>query len=148
MGTLSECGGATTPHQITHDGKTYTVGLVTQEVKIAFERKLFAQARDAALALKECMTPDEYRQHLKTLNDDYISGKYALESERAVSLLQTPKGCLLLCGLLIGADETELLRLLVRRKDEVTAMLEVVLRESFPQPEAGEEVTADADTKS
>lgn len=146
MSVISECVGPLCPHEFVHKGKTYQVRHVDQEVKAAFEKRLFGKAKEAALLLKECMTADEYREHLKKLNDDYIAGEYALESSRAIAMLGRDHGGLLLISLLLGVPEMEALRLLAERKDDLAGVLALVVRESFPTPE--EEGGADAASKS
>lgn len=136
MSALGEILGGTHPFE--HNGKRYDVGMVTQDVKLAFSRKLFQRARDAARELRGCMTADEYREHLKALNDDYLEGAYDFESGRGQKALKTVPGMLSLCSLLWGCDEHEMLLLLKARKEEVSALLAVILRESFQLEEAAE----------
>ena len=130
MSTINECLG--TPHEFTHKGKTYQVSLITQNIKAAFEKRLFARAKEAALTMRDLMTTEDYRQHLKFLNDDYIAGQYAFESDRGIKAVQTINGMVSLCSLLFNVDEQEMLKIIVERKEEVTSLVNLIFKESFP----------------
>src|SRR5581483_777209 len=125
--TASVGGGLT----FAHKDKTYTVSLITQKVKAAFEKAQFGRAREAALALKDLMDRGEYLAHLKQLNDDYISGAYGLDSERGLNFAQTTNGSILLCSLLFGVSEDEMAQLLLEAKDEITQLMSLVIKQSF-----------------
>jgi hypothetical protein len=45
----SALGGSVPNHQIVCNGKTYHVSLITQAVKVAFERTLYQKARVASV---------------------------------------------------------------------------------------------------
>lgn len=111
--------------------KTYHVSLITQKIKAAFEKAQFNRARDAALALKDLMTRDEYLDHLKALNDDFISGAYGLESERGMTFAQSSNGSIVLSSLLFNISEDEMVKLLLECRDEITQLLSLVIKESF-----------------
>lgn len=130
MSALGELLGGT--HVFTHNGADYEVSPITQKVKLDFERRLFGRAKEAALALRECMDKEEYSQHLKKLNDDYIAGEYAFESNRGMEAIKTISGMVLLSSLLFGVDEATMLRLVSERKEEVASLITVVIKESFP----------------
>src|SRR5581483_7298486 len=133
MSTISEC--LATPHEFAHKGKTYSVSLITQNVKAAFEKRLFGRAREAASAMRDLMSTEDYRQHLKALNDDYIAGQNAFESERGIKAVQTINGMVSLCSLLFDIDEQEMLKIIVERKEEVTSLVNLIFKESFPLDE-------------
>jgi len=130
MGVLGEC--LAEAHEFVHKDKVYKVGLVNQAVKLKFERALFHRAKEAALEMRDLMTPDEYRDHLKQLNDDYIGGQYGMDSPRGLEVLRSVQGGITLVALLFGVDNAEAVQLIMERKDDVTALLQVVLHESFP----------------
>ncbi len=141
MSALTECVGTSVPHEFVHRNKTYSVQLITQAVKAGYEKKFFARAKEAAAAMRELMDKADYSKHLKELNDDYISGAYAFESPKGLAALQTVSGMLILCSLLFGCDETELLQLVNERREEVTSLIELLIRESFPVQEEADPLT-------
>jgi hypothetical protein len=133
MSAISECLGS--GHEFLHKGRTYHVSLVNEGIKEAWEKRLFSDAKAATSGLRDIMDREDYSRHLKCLLDDYQEGKYALESPRSMAMLQQPKGMLILISLLMGITEMEGLKILAERQDDLAALLTLVLRESFPQPE-------------
>ena len=133
------CEALATPHEFIHKGKTYKVSLITQEIKAAFERRLFAKAKEAARELKSLMTSEEYQAHLRKLNDEYITGDYAFVSERGLAHIKTVPGMVMLCSLLFDCEEMELIRLVNERQDDVMALIQLVIKGPFPTPEDGSE---------
>lgn len=124
--------------------KTYEVSLLTQKIKGQFEKKNFSRARDAAMLLKEAMSPAEYAEHLSRLNDNYIAGVYGLHGDAGQSFAETPDGTILICSLLFGISEEEMTKLMLEARTEILAILQAVLAESFgsPQVEAAPEPAA------
>lgn len=139
MSVLSEVIGNSVPHEFIHKGKTYKVGLITQGIKCAFERKLYARAVEAASLMKEAMTATEYQEHLAKLRDDYATGEYAFESNRGQKSLQTIPGIIAICSLLFHTDELDLIKLVNERTADIVSLLQLLLKESFPTEEATEE---------
>lgn len=129
MSALGEVLGGTHPFE--YRGTTYAVQMVSQDAKLAFARRLFQRARDAARELRPCMDREEYQAHLKALNDAYLAGEYDFESPRGQAALKTTSGMLSLCALLWQVDEHEMMLILKARPAEVSALLAVILRESF-----------------
>jgi len=120
-----------TPHTFTHKDKTYTVSLITQEIQAKFEQLQFARACEAAKKLRVCMDKDEYHDHLQSLNENYISGHYSMKSQHGIEFAQSNTGMISLCSLLWGCDEQEMTNLLIACKDEIAALLDLVVKESF-----------------
>ena len=141
MSVLTEALGGT--HEFIHKGKVYRVSLITQAIKAAYEDRLFAKAKEAALAMRQLMPREDYQAHLRQLNDDYIKGEYAFESARGLEVMQKVPGTVMLCSLLFGIDEMEVLKLVQERQEEVTSLLQLIIKESFPQGEEGETVEFD-----
>jgi len=137
MGVLNEC--LAKPHVFEHKGRKYKVSLVNQKIKLQYEQAMFARAKEAAIVMKELMSGDDYRAHLKQLNDDYLIGAYGMDSERGLQTLKSTWGGITLIALLFGVDNHEAVQLLTERKDDVTALLQVILHESFPAMEEGAE---------
>jgi len=136
MGVLNEC--LAKPHVFEHKGRKYKVSLINQDIKLKWEQAMFQRAKDAALGMRDLMTPADYRAHLKQLNDDYISGNYGMDSVMGMKAMQTPQGGLLLVSLLFGVDSTEAICLISERQADVIALLQVIMHESFPGLVGGE----------
>src|SRR5579872_6432451 len=98
MSALSEALGV--GHELTVGGKVYHFSLITQDIKVSFERKLFARAKELAKNYRELMDKDEYATHLLKLGDEYQAGEYALESKKGANWLKTVPGMSMLVGLL------------------------------------------------
>lgn len=126
---LKKLGGT---HEFEHKGKIYHVSPITYRVRLDFERKQYRSACEAARNMRECdlMTKEEYSGHLQKLNDNYISGQYSLVSDFGAKSLQTPKGIVLLCSLLFNCDENEMLDLMIEREQEVTSLIDIIIKES------------------
>jgi hypothetical protein len=140
MGQLSQALGADgAAHTFIHDGVSYPVSLITQAVKDSFSKSLFAKAKEAARHMRDLMSPEQYERHLERLNDDFISGAYDFESERAAAALHTPSGCLDLCCLLFNAPRSVMIDIAAKQSAELKALLQLIRRESLP--EAAQEST-------
>jgi hypothetical protein len=125
-------GNSGPPHTIEHAGRTFRVRLIDLSVQTAFSRALLARARDVARELRELMTPDEFSAHLMALNADYVRGGYGLISPRGLEVISKPEGMLLLAGLIFDAGPFDLAGLFKARPEECTALVNLVVRESFP----------------
>lgn len=134
MSVLSQVlGGAGEPHTIQYKGKTYQVRPLDQKAKDAFQKRLFASARESAAGLKDLMTPEQYDAHLLKLNDEFLLGEYALESKRGLAYLQTTAGRLAIAAILLNATDYEVMCLLAERGSEVGSLVALTLKESLPQ---------------
>jgi len=125
-------------HEFCHKGKTYRVRLIDQEVKDIFEKKMFAHAKECAKNIKDLMTEGEYAEHVHRIREDYMDGKFSLETERGVEFIKNRKGAVLLVSLLFGVTEHEALNLMVERHADVAELLKVVFKESYPVMESEE----------
>lgn len=114
-----------------HEYKGHNVSLITQDVKLAFERKLFAKAKDNAKTMKELMDKEEYANHLQKLGDDFMNGGFALESTRGTDFLKTVQGITTLVGLLFSVTEDEALRLVKEGGVEVSSLIRQIIKESY-----------------
>lgn len=142
----SALGGSAPKHAIVCGGKEYPVGLVTQNVKVAYEKALYQKARAALAEFRGVVDKDYYERKTDALLDHYFKGHFALESEFSRAAMARPGGTLLLLSLLMGrsvADgaggmtiipfpELDLINVASQAPDEVAAVLKVVLAESFP----------------
>ncbi len=137
MSELSKVlGNAAPPHQIAHEGRTYGFWLLDQARKVAFEKRLYQQAREAVYADREHMTSDEYVKRLEVVREQYEMGEFAFMGDRAMKLLTKPKGALLLLEVLTGETEEDLVPLLLARPEEVNAVVATVMAESLPKKRA------------
>jgi hypothetical protein len=167
----SALGGSVPNHQIVCNGKTYHVSLITQAVKVAFERTLYQKAREALGSVRDISPPVYYEKKLDALLESYQQGKFAMESEFGKKAMANPGGGIMLLSLLMGETrgntiiplpETEIMAIAVQVPDEASMILRTVMRESFPgvdidkieadikakaKAEAEAEAEADADPK-
>lgn len=146
MSELSNAlGGAAPKHKITTpDGKTYPVSLITQGVKVAFEKELFRRTRQAMAQIKTIVDKDYYERKMDTLIVQNEEGGFAIESEFGRKALTKPGGAMLLLSLLMGTpsknDPTDidpmpdmlLYSIIAQAPDEVSAIFRTVTKESFP----------------
>ena len=133
MSELSRAlGGDGPPFKLNIGGKTYTVGLVTQDVKAAYEKELFRKARESVAALRNDLPAEDYRGMMTDLAAKYEAGAFAMEGERGRAMLATPRGSMLVLSLLLGVDEQEVMRVMLADEAQVMAVFRAVLRESFP----------------
>lgn len=142
MSALSEAlGNAGPAYTLTHDGKTYTVRLIDQGVKVAFEKALFERARQAAVSCKDLYSPEAFAARLDQISEAKAVGEYELLSPRGLRLMQTLPGVQLLLSLMLDTDDAIISAIVASQPAEVKSLVKVVLRESFP----GLTVGVDAD---
>lgn len=131
MSELSQSLGGP-PFKVTIGAKTYSAGLVTNEIKIAYEKALYQKAREAVVGLRADLSSDEYIAIMSSLADAQGNGDFAIEGKRGLKALSSPRGSFLVLSLIFGVDETELLNMLLLDEAQVQAVFKAVLRESFP----------------
>lgn len=127
-------GTAGPPHQIAHDGRTYSFRLIDAAVKNAIEKLLYQRAREAVYVDRDHMTEAQYVERLDKVREAYEGNEYAFTGERCQKALKTPKGVLMLLEAVTGETEEALTRLLMERGPEVNVVLRTVLEESFGKP--------------
>jgi hypothetical protein len=135
-------GGEAAPHTLEHNGRVYTVSLVTQTIKTQFSEWMWGRARRAAFSMREGMSEEQYERHLKALTDDYKAGEYDFESETCARVLKTKGGVVGLCSIVFGCSEDEMKALMLECSAEVKALLGLVMSESFPDMPKVEKNTA------
>lgn len=131
MSELSRSVGGP-PFVLNVQGKSYGIGLITQDVKAAYEKELFRKAREAVAALRQDLPAEVYKEMMLELAETFEQGKFAMEGERGQKMLGTPRGSLLVLSLLMGTDEAEVARVLMADEPQVMSVFQAVLRESFP----------------
>lgn len=134
MSALSQIlGNHGSPHVFEHEGKTYSVRMLDQNVKDEFEKALFGRARSLARLEQPDLSEEQFASVLLALNDKFLEGEYALESKKGLAFLNSTKGQLVLSSILFGVPETEMVQMLLSRGIEVAAMLKLVIDESLPK---------------
>lgn len=139
----SALGGSAPKHTIVAGGKAYPVGLVTQAVKVAYEKALYQRARAALADVRAISDKDFYERKLEALVQTYQDGGFAMESEFGRRAMGKPGGSVLLLSLLMGAvgpdgvtvvplPELEVINLVSQAPAEVAAVFKSVVAESFP----------------
>lgn len=124
-------GTAAPPHQICHEGRVFTFGLIDQARKSEFEKRLYQQAREGVYVDREHMTSEEYLRRLDGVRKAYELGEYGVLGSIGQEVLGRPKGSMLLLQIITGESEDDLLPLLQARGEEVNQLVKVVLDESF-----------------
>ncbi len=72
------------------------------------------------------MSKEEFKEHLTTLNDNFMLGNYRFER-----YAETPKGIELMLSLLFNVDEQELLKILIDKRDELVSLFRLIVNESY-----------------
>jgi len=145
MSELSGAVGSAGPkHKITVGNKQYPISLVTQGVKLAFEKALYEKARAALRSIRGDVDKDYYERKMDGLIEHYQTGGFAMESEFGKKAMESPSGVVLLLALLMGtanpndpADITpmsqiDLINAVSAAPDEFAAVFKTVIIESFP----------------
>jgi hypothetical protein len=164
MSDLSQsAGNAGEPHIFEHNGKKYAVSLIDDLVKDAFAKRLFKKAREAEMLCKSdyvIVTVDakgvkhedttEYDRRLDRVNQRFVDGEFDFLTwiTEAQEKAKTEEGkrrlrpiMMLLCCLLFKIDETEMTKLFIECEKEITSLVMLIIKESFPQlkkPKDGE----------
>lgn len=143
MATVSEAlGNEAAPHEITLGGRRYRFGLITQRVKSEFERFLSGTAYQAIAEHREIMGPEAYRDSLEGVRREIAAGVYAWNGPVFLAAMGTVRGVAQLlasvshdvfAGRACTADE--LLTLVSEHEQELQAIYQVIVEESFPTPE-------------
>jgi hypothetical protein len=132
MSALAEALGNAVPHEFIDEGKTYKVNMVTPAVQLAFEKHMWALARETARDLKDLMSVEEFERHIDKISKAYQAGGYSMKSDSGAQFIATPRGVVWLIMQLFGVDDNTALDLLVRREQELSDLVNVILCESIP----------------
>lgn len=134
MSELSKAlGAAGKPHQIVHEGRTFTFHLLDQVRKNSIEKRLYQNAREAVYVDRDFMTSEQYVERLDKVREAYEAGEYGFFGERAQKVLQGPNGVLMLLETITDETQEDLIPLMAARSEEVNAVVKTVLNESFKQ---------------
>lgn len=134
MSELASVLGDSVRHPFKVRGKDYSIGLITQDIKVAFAKSVYAKAREGVASLRSDMDKDDYLAMLAKLADEYTLGEFAMEGKRGQAFLLKPLGRIVLLSLLLGVNEHEAMRILVDEDAaaEIQVLLRTVMKESFP----------------
>jgi hypothetical protein len=151
-------GNGSAPREITHAGKTYRVGKLTQKGMSAFSDWLIDRARQRVVAF--CGDDQvQMAKMLAELREDALSGVYEflepvvagrpkhIPETRVIDgkevlghkvvieggALNTHHGRIHLAAILCGCNDDEALSLLITHPAEMNHLLELALAESFPE---------------
>lgn len=137
MSELSQLlGTAAPPHQIVHEGRTYTFHLVDQKRKSALEKRFYENAREGVYVDRAHMSEEMYVKRLDAVRENYELNKYAIFGEIGSKILQTTGGAMRLLEVITGETEDDLIPLLTERSAEVNALVKTVMNESFKKGKA------------
>lgn len=124
------------PYEITHNGQTYPVHLISGEVREQFEKKYFSRAVERLRDRKtrDGLSRKEYLDELRLLDVRQDKGEFAFLSEGSLNtMLTTSWGQKTIYGLLMpGVPKEVVAALLKDRSDDMLWLLERVIRASFP----------------
>jgi hypothetical protein len=137
MSLLSADVGAHAPgHKLEHRGRTFEFRHLTIRELAEFERENYRGRREALRELKEDYGPQEYVKRLDELRERYDRHEFALESDEGFR--KTAGGVMLVLRLMLRCDEAEAWDLFQAQTVEVTRLMELVVRESFPHAAAAQ----------
>lgn len=133
MSELSNAiGGSAPKHTLTANGKTYTVGLITQGVKIAYEKALYHKARERIKSLGKEVDDEDRTAMTDRIMTAYEDGDFGILGTRGRKILATPAGVTVIMALLMEVEEHDVLQILLDNEEDTQAVFKTVLSESFP----------------
>lgn len=133
MSELSRAlGGEGPPFKLILKNKTYNVGLINQDVKVAYEKDLYAKSIESVSAMRAHLAADDYKGMMQELASRFTRGDFAMEGKEGKELFNTPRGVLLITSLLLGVDGAEAMRVMMEDEAQVLAVIQSVMSESFP----------------
>lgn len=120
--------------EFTHDGETYRVTPVTQEVKSAIEQALRAAAYADLYAQRASMPADQYAEAMKIITRDRAS--YAYLGPVYWETVGTDEGTLLMVRLLFQTTADKAAKLISDRGEDVQGIVEDHILASMPRDRA------------
>ena len=153
MSELSQiAGNHGVPYSLETPDGTVTFSLITQAVKIEFEKALYAQAKDALREDRAEMGDEWYERKLDALREQYEAGEYAFESERGKKALRNATWAVRFLQMITRLGGTPLtwekaLDLMASHGAEVKNILAQVLKDSFPSLRLAEQKAAKGKAK-
>jgi hypothetical protein len=128
--------------------ESYEFSLITQGVKIDYEKSLYAKAKDAIKTDRAEMGAAWYERKLDDLRTQFEAGEFAFESPRGQKALKSNAFALTFLTLLVTRDgqpidSNRALDLMASNGPEVKNTLRLILNESFPSLAKKQEGEAD-----
>jgi hypothetical protein len=124
-------GGDAPPHIFEHNGRAYKVRAFDVNAQLLYQKRVFREDRELLRETKEDYDADEYSKQLRMQSTAYMAGHYSFLSEKGQVFLNSNAGAQFVGAILFQTDESDFQRLLVARGAEVSAMVKLVLEESF-----------------
>lgn len=125
-------GGSAPKHTLKANGKSYPVSLITRGVKVAYEKALYALARERVNGLDETFSEAHKDAMSERLMTAYEDGDFDIMGVRGRKILATPVGISTLMGLLMDVTPDEAIGIFQDNEREVRTVFNTVIRESFP----------------
>lgn len=139
MSTAAATGAA---HQVEHDGRVYRFRLIDQAAKGEFQRQLERNARAAAMALKGEVSEQDWKAAWNATVAQIAAKAYRFHGDHASQAPTTFGGMVMLMALLGTVEEEgkaprpikedEMESLAMDKGEEVVALLNQIMEESFP----------------
>jgi hypothetical protein len=99
-----------------------------------FERERYRIEREKLRELRDDYPPDVYVERLDQLRERYERHEFRFENDDAFRT--SPEGVLLILRVMTGRNDRDCWRLFCETPEEVAAVMEQVIRESFPKARA------------
>lgn len=124
-------------------GKVYTISYLVQAKKVEFEMWVQDNAIDTLLRLKGRIPDEEWQAEWRQFRDECSAGFYSFNSDIGTAALKTNDGLMKLGSILFGCPMDEFLALMIRHKDKVSMLRDLIISKSLPKPMSeGEEGNA------
>lgn len=158
MSELSAALGDSAPkHHILCGDKRYPVRLVTQAVKVGFEKLVYEKARAATASIRDITDKEHYHKLINDLLEMNKKGGFSMEAPYGKEVMESPSGAIVLLSLLMGSmcadgktiepmPEMDVLKIVAQAPDETNLILRTVMQDSFPGVEV-EKVQGTTDPK-
>jgi hypothetical protein len=144
MSTTSALLGAhAAPYAVHLGDKVYHARPITQHVKAAFEAWMAGRAMAAISHMADTLSPEKWAETVRGVQDRIDAGEYAFAGERCQTALAAMDGALKMASLVFGIDQHEMGELILAKPAEVNAVLQRVVRDSFPARKAAPQAEGD-----
>ena len=117
-------------------GKSYPVGLLTQERKTSFEAWLKSRALAALEDVKPLLSAAEWEQERRAFREELSAGRYAFFGPVAEMSRGTADGGAKMASLLMGIPTDEVFEVAARHGDLLKAALDAAIAASTPRRKA------------
>lgn len=122
-------------HAIEYGGVRYSFRHFGLPELAEFERERYKAERDGLRLLRDDYPEAAYVERLDGLRRRYEAHEFAFESDP--EFIEKPEGVLLILRVMTGRSDAENWRLFCALPEEVGAVMNLVISESFPKVKAG-----------